>query len=66
MIDKEQLQALSKNKKEPTWVCPNCGSPNIEEQHWVTVNTRKLTTPIDSEYWCPDCEQHTKKLTQKN
>tara|TARA_R110001606_G_scaffold45770_4_gene118352 strand:- start:6312 stop:6488 length:177 start_codon:yes stop_codon:yes gene_type:complete len=47
------------------WICPDCSSPRVEEQCWVTVNTAEPIETIDGEYWCPDCDNHVPKLKLK-
>jgi hypothetical protein len=64
-IDKSQIKSLGSTKKlYPIWACSECKSTNVEEQYWVKVNTRELTTPIDLDYWCPDCESNDIELVE--
>jgi hypothetical protein len=35
------------------WVCPECGSPKVQEQRWVDVNTGEQYGQCDEQsYWC--------------
>lgn len=41
-----------------TYLCTNCGSPDIDGQHWVGVNTSLINEIIDEdEIWCNNCSQ---------
>lgn len=44
-----------------TWVCPQCGSPQVEQTFWVRLNDGKITSEVGNEeqdYWCGDCQKH--------
>lgn len=43
------------------WVCPNCGSRDIDELTWVNVNTAKVTSAGPGEKedtFCNGCSTH--------
>ncbi len=43
---------------EETYLCTNCGSPDVDGQQWVGVNTGFIGEIIDeNEIWCNNCEQ---------
>lgn len=44
------------------WLCPNCGSPEVEATAWVLVNDmeRIVAAPGQGQraaYWCRNCEE---------
>ena len=42
-----------------TWVCPLCGSDNVEMKAWINPNTNSVSYPDETEdCWCCDCETH--------
>ena len=50
---------------EPVWVCPHCGSKNVQTKAWVRPNeNNKFVDLVDdsenysSNSWCDDCEKH--------
>ena len=43
------------------WLCPHCGSDNVEFKVWANANTNEIVdgNPIEEEDgYCNDCEQH--------
>jgi len=45
-------------------VCKDCGSAEIQEKAWVSINTGKVIDTIEDEsVWCPVCE---KQVQPKN
>ena len=49
------------------WVCPSCGSGEVEGLGWVDLNTGALVSWDEcSEYWCPRCEDHFKRVCEVN
>lgn len=40
----------------PEFVCPHCGSPNIQMQVWQMVNTGEVVDDCGGYHWCNDCE----------
>ena len=57
----------SVENREFDWVCPKCGSDDCEMTAWVHVNSNEI---CDGEgpgerYWCPDCEDHPRRLVQR-
>jgi hypothetical protein len=46
-------------KKQSLWLCPNCGSDNVEVKNWVNANTGKKGTDCeDKNGYCVDCGRH--------
>ena len=59
---------------EETYVCPICGSEDMQIKTWVKINSLKnkssikrthietehsdLTEGSIDEYWCPTCQEH--------
>lgn len=48
------------------YLCPQCGSPEVEETAWVRVNTGEITSsggdgPRDT-FWCINCEEEIERL----
>lgn len=43
------------------YLCPDCGSPEIQGTAWVTLSTDELlgNDPPTDDYWCPQCEDKT-------
>ena len=49
------------------WVCPICGSDNVQIKQWVNPNTDELKDSDpneDEDCWCDDCETHNALMTQ--
>ena len=44
------------------FVCSECKGENVEQRHWVDVNTDKVLSSCyegdDDDNWCRDCEEH--------
>ena len=49
----------------PAYVCQECGSPEIQMQCWVMVNTDKILDDTGSYHWCNNCEEVTGDGEQK-
>ena len=39
------------------YVCPECGSPDIQIQVWAEANGEKLCDAAGGYNWCPQCEE---------
>jgi hypothetical protein len=54
------IRELYNNGKTKTvWLCPNCGSDNVEMKNWVNANTGEVGTDCEEdEGYCQDCEGH--------
>ena len=51
--------------KDPAWVCPVCGSEDLEGLAWVRLNGERVVSwDENSGYWCPACERHYKGICQ--
>jgi hypothetical protein len=41
--------------------CDNCDGTDVEQMHWVNVNTKEVGDTISDEpdnMWCNDCQAH--------
>lgn len=70
---KDHIYHVAKEVSElisPTiWVCPECGSEDVQESAWLEVNTGKVISagldgPRDR-FWCEGCESELKGLVEK-
>lgn len=58
-FEEEDRKNPDLNKTKTLWLCPNCGSDNVEMKVWVNVNTNKLGTECEEdEDYCNDCREH--------
>lgn len=47
------------------WVCPDCGSQDVQQMMWVALNTDEIDDDgSSSDYWCPACEGHPTRVCQ--
>ena len=49
------------------WICPRCGSDNVQVKEWRNINTGELDSfnPFeDEDCWCDDCETHKALITK--
>ena len=49
------------DKVKKLWLCPHCGSDNVETKNWVHANTGKVSDYDNGEEgngYCNDCEEH--------
>jgi hypothetical protein len=56
------------DKKKSLWLCPHCGSDNVETKMWVNPNTNTIgdcDAGEDGDGWCNDCEQHGELILQE-
>ena len=63
------LRALPPPAPSPMdWVCPECGSDEIQAPAWVDLHTGLDTGDEGptSDYWCCNCEDHTRRLVRRN
>lgn len=53
------------------YLCPECGGNKIQAPFWIDLNSTRdakngqratICDSSDDEYWCEDCESHTKRL----
>jgi hypothetical protein len=50
---------MKKQKTKTLWLCPHCGSDNVEIKKWVNANTNEVGTDCEEEEgYCLDCEEH--------
>jgi len=46
------------DKVKTVWLCPHCGSDNVEIKNWVNANTGEVGTDCEEdEGYCLDCEK---------
>jgi len=61
-IATQYIRELFNSKKTKTlWLCPNCGSDNVEFKVWAKANTNVITddNPMeDEDCYCQDCGEH--------
>lgn len=45
-------------------LCNLCASDNVQERHWINVNTGKICgrSVEENDYWCDDCGNHVQIL----
>lgn len=56
------------NETKSVWVCPECGSDNVQAKMWVNVNTNNVCGEAmedDDEYYCEDCKNHIGKVSEE-
>jgi rubredoxin len=54
-----EIKPKTKTKIKTLWLCPHCGSDNVEMKVWVNVNTNELGVDCEEdEGYCNDCEEH--------
>lgn len=59
VIETYCLEKYYEGKTKHVWICPNCGSDNVELKRWHNPNTNKIGVDCeDDEGWCGDCEEH--------
>lgn len=53
-------ELFNEGKVKKLWLCPHCGSDNVETKAWVNANTNELSTYDngEDEGYCNDCESH--------
>lgn len=60
------LKEYYKDKTKTLYLCPNCGSDNVEFKVWAKANYGKEINDDcptnDSDSWCGDCETHGELL----
>ena len=40
------------------YVCPECGSDDVQAEAWVNANTNEIHDFVEcADYWCNSCEQ---------
>jgi rubredoxin len=59
--ENREIKPKTKTKIKTLWLCPNCGSDNVEMKVWAKANTNEITddASIDEEdCYCNDCGEH--------
>lgn len=47
------------------WVCPACGSQDVEGLAWVRLNGERVASwDENAGFWCPRCERHHKGVCE--
>lgn len=41
--------------KRHLWICPVCGSDEVQEQSWINPNTKEILDSCDRYDWCDYC-----------
>lgn len=58
-MKKEKKKNPDPDKTKSLWLCPNCGSDNVEIKVWINANTNELGVNCgDDKGYCNDCEEH--------
>ena len=48
------------------WVCPECGNDQLQHLDWVMTNTGEVIGDNENtEYWCPNCEDHYERVESR-
>ena len=55
---------MEKNKKK-IYVCPKCGSENVQIKKWVFVNTNETAEDSEDDAYCCDCNSFFEYLEEK-
>lgn len=54
---KDECEFLSIDLTNETYLC-ECGSPDVDQQHWVGVNTGLIAELVDEQLWyCNVCQE---------
>lgn len=52
-------------KSERRWVCPVCGSDDIQGLAWVHLNDEVIDDYDEGrDYWCPQCQEHYRRICE--
>ncbi len=58
----EERENPDPDKTKQLWLCPNCGSDNVEFKVWANANTNEVSdtdAPMeDEDCYCNDCKEH--------
>lgn len=63
--NRESKPVKEEDKTKTLWLCPNCGSDNVEFKVWANANTNEITdgNPMeDEDCYCNDCKKHIKLI----
>lgn len=56
-------------KDEKLYTCASCGSHNVQQKAWVSLNNNTdidfIETSDKEDLWCVDCEKHVHILINK-
>lgn len=51
-------EIFNNGKTKMVWLCPHCGSDNVDTKNWVNANTGEVGTDCEEdEGYCNDCEE---------
>lgn len=60
--EEEERENPDPDKTKQIWLCPNCGSDNVEFKVWANANTNEVSNtdaPMeDEDCYCNDCKEH--------
>jgi hypothetical protein len=60
-------EQFNSGKTKTLWLCPHCGSDNVQHKAWVNANTNEILdgdVDTDEDGYCNDCEQNGELITQ--
>jgi len=58
-------ERFDSGKKKALYLCPHCGSDNVESKSWVNPNTNEVKdSDTGDDDYCNDCQQHGELLYQ--
>jgi hypothetical protein len=61
----EEERETDSNKPRTLYLCPNCGSDNVERKAWVNANTNEVQDgDTGDDDYCNDCGEHGELLLQ--
>lgn len=61
---KDEADFLDIEIHNESYLCCKCGSADIDQPHWVGVNTNMIEELIDPDKWyCNNCNQETEGFT---
>lgn len=65
----EGLRVLScpdtKKEKKLVWVCPECGSTDVQGSCIVNLNPLEIVGDFNDDYFCENCQANIKSLDQR-
>jgi hypothetical protein len=62
IVQNIMAKAIYSTPTKTVYLCPNCGSDNVELKHWVNPNNGKVGTDCKEDGYCNDCDQYGELL----